>query len=110
MIPAGTGFRSYTQMKVQRLGEPLAAESDLNEVIRTEAEARGATAPPVVEVPVEETEELVAADGAALLMESETGMEELSTSGPRGTDDSPPQPLDSGPSSDQGSELDTPIS
>ena len=54
LIPAGTGFKTYTQMKVQKLGEPIAPENDqetLTAMASEDAEARGAERPPVVEVP-----------------------------------------------------------
>ena len=56
LIPAGTGFKTYTQMRVQKLGEPVAPENDqetLTALASEDAEARGAERPPMVEVPVE---------------------------------------------------------
>ncbi|MCH2133353.1 MAG: DNA-directed RNA polymerase subunit beta' [Phycisphaerales bacterium] len=56
LIPAGTGFKSYTQMRVLKTGEPLNTEEDnqaaLHAAASVEAEARGAQ-PPMVEVPAD---------------------------------------------------------
>jgi DNA-directed RNA polymerase subunit beta' len=54
LIPAGTGFKPYTNMRVSRRGEPLPSEEDhemLHAITTEEAEARGAQPPPMVEVP-----------------------------------------------------------
>jgi len=66
LIPAGTGFRPYTDMRVERLAEPPTTEEDdaraAMEAAAARAEALGAVPPAVVTAPASADESLVAVE------------------------------------------------